>query len=303
MGSFFTVLFGSAPLVTLSVTILTTLTMTLLFKTSTTANFAQGTLSVFGAYITTQILYDTGMNIWIALLISVVICFAIGLFIDLGVIRRGRMVNPIGKQMITMGFTYVLLGLIILIFPITVLEVKPSSEFISINKTFTIGNVTYPYNTIVCLAVSIVIAAVLFILLYKSKWGLGVRVTASNEEVAEMIGVDTHLISAISWSLAAGLGAIAATMINYTSGSLGTAMMTSAQLNAFIACVVGGFASFYGPLVAAVILWVITNMVAALGMDLSFLTAWKEVIVYVIAMMIVLWKPEGVFGKASVRKV
>ena len=314
------VIFSNASILNLFVSLITVLAITLVFKTSTTTNFAQTTIATFGGYLVAKLCYEDKLNIWLSLVIGLVVCLLMGLFIDTCIIRRAKAANAVSKQIITMGFTYVLLSLISVVMQIheadgTLIQQNPATVFLPLTSTidgnkvvangFTIGNITYYWNTVICVAMSVVLIVIYFVLVYRTKFGLGVRMTASNETTAQMMGVNTHLITAFSWSFATMLGCFACVFLNTDTGSLNTSIMTSVQLMAFLACVVGGFTTFWGSAVATVIIWLLGALVNLLGTvnEISEITKWKDVIVYGIAMILVLIKPSGLFGKAVRKKV
>lgn len=304
MGEVLDTLIGSTSLLTICLTVLATLAVTLIFKTSYTTNFAQGVISAFGAYVVAQMMYSAGISVWAALPVGVIVGMAMGVFVDVGIIRNGRNVNALGKQIITMGLVTVLVGLIPIIFSVDGLEAKPAMPLIPLDKqTPQILGVSWTYNTLAALGITIVIVVLIFVLLYKSKWGLGVRATAANEYVAGMMGINTRAITAISWAIAGGIGAVSAVMLAWNSNALSSVFMTTIQVNAFLACILGGFGTFFGPVIAAVILCLLTSVIGLLGWDISFFGSYKEAIVYILALIIVLIKPEGIFGKRTVKKV
>lgn len=297
-------LIGSTSLLTICLTVLATLAITLIFKTSYTTNFAQGVISAFGAYVVAQMMYDAGLSVWACLPVGVIVGMALGVFIDIGIIRNGRNVNAVGKQIITMGLVSVIVGLIPIIFAVDGLESRPAMPLVPIKEMFDFGGgFKISYNSLIALAITVAIVTLVFVLLYKSKWGLGVRATASNEYVAGMMGINTRAITAISWSIAGGIGAISAVMLAWKANSLSSTFMTTVQVNAFLACILGGFGTFYGPVIAAVILCLLTSVVGMFGWDIGFFASYKEAIVYIVALVIVLIKPQGLFGKKTVKKV
>ena len=302
MAFFLNTIFNS--LVTICVTVLVTLAITMIFKTSFTTNFAQGVISVFGAYLVSTLLSDSGLSIWIAMPIGAVSSVAIAVFIDLVIFRHGRYVNAVGKQIITMGLLSIISSAIPLIFgnDFSIAFDKFSNVIYAFNVGS--GEVTITAHAIICLAITVVLVAVILVLLKYSKWGLSVRATASNEFVAGMMGINTHVVTAISWGLAGALGAVAATMWASQS-NLSTYMMTSFQVNAFLAGILGGFASFYGPLVAAIIIPLVSNLLGWFGnvIDAPSLSSWANVIVYVLILIAIFFKPQGLFGKRIAKKV
>ena len=111
-----------------------------------------------------------------------------------------------------------------------------------------------------------------------TRWGLGVRATASNERVASMMGVNTKFITAMSWAIAGGLGAVAAILIASNRGTFGnvtTYFMISIQVQAFFSAILGGFSTFYGPVIGAVIFSVLNN----LGFGVYF-NPWGTTVLY-----------------------
>lgn len=86
------------------------------FRTSTTANFAQGSIAAFGCYVVAECLNRWGVPVYLGVLPGMIVGVVIGLFIDLMVFRKGRHVGELGKQIITMGFVSLFYGGIPLVF-------------------------------------------------------------------------------------------------------------------------------------------------------------------------------------------
>lgn len=294
------------------VTALAAFAVTIIFRTSTTANFAQGAISAFGCYVVADLLNKHGIPVWIGVFVGVLVGVVIGVFIDLLVFRRGRHVNELGKQIITMGFVSLFFGGIPLVFGTP--ERIPFEAFYNTVKAKTSPNFVIPAmggeivitkHAVICLGITVVVLAVLFLLLKFSKWGLGVRATASSEFTAELMGIDTHVITAISWALACGLGVLAAVMYAGGGTSISAAFMTTIQVNAFLACILGGFSTFYGPVIGAVLIPLAASCVGFLANFKGFygISRWQMVIVYVLLLIAILIKPEGLFGKKTLKKV
>lgn len=113
-AAFVSTLCGS--LLNVCVTALAAFAVTLIFKTSTTTNFAQGSIATLGCYVTAQLFIDYGLPIWIALFPGMIVGILAGLFVDIVIFRRGKNVNAVGKQIITMGLVSIIFGAIPLIF-------------------------------------------------------------------------------------------------------------------------------------------------------------------------------------------
>lgn len=291
-------------IVPMCVTALVTMAITLIFKTSFTTNFAQGVISAFGAYTVSSVMTSQGYSIWLALPVGMLVSMLMAVIVDVGIFRRGRYVNALGKQIITMGLISIIVGATPIVFGI----VTPSfTPFVTGHISFDIGdgNVTFPKNSIVCLFMAAAVIALLFVLLRYSKWGLSVRATASNEYVAGMMGINTHVVTAVSWGLAGAIGALAAT-INASSGNtVSIYFMTNYQVFAFLAGILGGFSTFHGPVIAALMIPLANNLIQYFVNVIGKpeLTGWSIVIVYAIALVIIFFKPQGIFGKKIEKKV
>lgn len=283
--------------------ILATFAVTLIFKTSYTTNFAQGVISAIGAYVAVELSMKNGYPIWMVAIVGVLVAFIVGVAIDVLIFRNGRYVNALGKQIITMGLISIIIGVIPFIFSVAKMEAVPAFPFIHLTQGLQIGEIFIQYNTIIGVAITIILLAAVFLLLQKSKWGLSVRATASNEIVAGMMGINTKVITAISWGIAGAFGAVAAIIyIGNVTLSNGY-VMTTTQINAFLAGILGGFATFHGPVLGAVIIYGLNILVGCLCIHMPELSTWKSAIVYLIVMLLVLWKPQGLFGKKLVKKV
>lgn len=303
MAYFLNTLFGS--ITPMCITALVTMAITLIFKTSYTTNFAQGVISAFGAYVVSSALTKLGLSLWLSLPVGMFAAMLIAVAVDVLIFRNGRYVNALGKQIITMGLISLVVGVIPLIFGLNDPAFK---SFVNGNITITLSDgsiASVTKNSLVCLALAASVIIVIFILLRFSKWGLSVRATASNEYVAGMMGINTHVVTAVSWGLAGALGALAAT-INASSGNtISGYFMTNYQVYAFLAGILGGFSTFYGPVIAALMIPLANNLVQYIVNVLGMpeLTGWSMVIVYAIALIVIFFKPQGIFGKKIARKV
>ena len=283
--------------------ILATFAITLIFKTSYTTNFAQGVISAIGAYVAVEFTAEHGWPLWLVAIMGVVVAFVIGIVIDVFIFRNGRYVNILGKQIITMGLISIFIGIIPFVFKVAHYESVPAFPFIHLTEGFNIGKVFIQYNTLVGVVITTIMLVAVFVLLQKSKWGLSVRATASNEIVAGMMGINTKVITAVSWGIAGAFGAVAAIIyigqVTLSSGYV----MTTTQINAFLAGILGGFATFYGPILGAAIIYLLNVLIGCICVHAPALSNWKSAIVYFIVMLLVLWKPQGLFGKKMVKKV
>ncbi len=296
-----------------AVLVLVTLAVVLIFKTSYTTNFAQGTISTMAAFFmaafangkvadgTSNLTYSV-IDMTIAITVGVLAAFATSVLIDKLLLRKARFKTPAGTQMITMGLVLLLTGAISLF-------LSERGQYYSqpiVRGTQNIGSLTITNHNIILIIAAIVIVGVIFLLLQKTKWGLGVRATAANEIMADAMGVNTHAITAITWGLAGALGAIAAILyapvaIQENAINIGTLMIVM-QINAFLALVVGGVTNFYGPVIVAIFIPIVKSIISIILVPYN-LNSWSNVVLYLLILLVILVVPNGIFGKKSFKKV
>lgn len=291
MSTFLQLLFSS--LETGSVYALAALGIIIIFRTSRMTNFAQGSIGMFNAFIATFFLIHTGLPSYVAALVGMISAFITGISVDLLIMRHAKKVSPVSKQMITFGLIMVFLGVAPLAFGTSPLSFP---KFIPTGKVV-IAGASVTHNAILNISVGVVLMLGLFYFLQKTKWGLAVRVTASNEETAQLMGVPTKTVTMGAWAIAAALGTLSAIMLA-PAITVNVSMMDNVQINALIACVFGGFQTFYGPVLAAYILGFSKNM-----LTYYVSSTWGYTLLYVLFLVFVIFKPNGLIGKKRIKKV
>ncbi|MCF7931284.1 MAG: branched-chain amino acid ABC transporter permease [Acholeplasmataceae bacterium] len=292
---------------------LATFGIVLIFKTSSTTNFAQGSLGILGAYATSYFIDRQGVNdllgtpsvvinsasqLILPMLAGITVSFVAGFLIHAIIFKNAKYTNVATKQIITMGLVIVITGIIPIVFGSAVTRVSfPFSK-----ETVRIFDILLPIHNLVTLLISGVIITSIFILLKYTKWGLGVRSVASNERVAGLMGINTDFVNALSWAIAGALGALSAITYTAAIGTLSSTSMIDMQVNAFYASILGGFSSFYGPLAGAFILTTGQSLFPKILVNWD-LAQWSNTLLYLSIMIAVLIKPVGLFGKKVIKKV
>ena len=284
---------------------LVTIGIVLIFRTTATTNFAQGLIATFGTFVVTWAsLTYTALPLWVCLLLGMAAAFGLGMFVDVALIRRARRITPSGKQMITMGVMMILVNVTPVLFRDITLWTRPGKSFSTAIISFQLFG--YMLNITEMGLLAFVLAAIVLSLVFAAlkftKWGLGVRATAANENVAQMLGVNTRVITAFSWALAGALASLGG-FFTGAGTALNVTLMGNAQIYGFLACVLGGFGSFPAPILGAVIIPLIYNFAgnpAIMGPNAGM---WQNLITFVVVLLLILIFPNGILGKKYIKKV
>jgi branched-chain amino acid transport system permease protein len=159
------------------------------------------------------------------------------------------------------------------------------------------GGASISYNSVLNIFGSVAIAVALFLVIQKTKLGLAIRATASNEPTARLMGINTRRMTLLARALAGVLGMLAAVMIAPTT-SVTPTFMNPVQVTALFACVLGGFQTFYGPVVGAYVIAVLGNF-----LKLYVSSVWGDQLMYLLILVFLVFRPNGLFGKTYLQKV
>ncbi|MDO5714038.1 MAG: branched-chain amino acid ABC transporter permease [Tissierellia bacterium] len=278
-----------------SIYALAALGVILVYRTSFMVNFAQGVIGMFNTYVVATLLTKANLNLPISILIGIGTSILMGILIDIVVIRHAKHVTGAGKEIITLGLMAIILGITPMIFGVYDI---PLPKLIQKGAVNILGN-QISYNSIFNIVFGIVIMVTLFNILHKTKAGLAIRTTASNETTARLMGVHTKKVTMLAWAVGGALSCLAGVMAAPFS-TVSLHFMNDILIFAFLACILGGFQTFYGPVVAAYIIAVITNLFQVYFPEG---TIWGKPIVYILILIFLIIKPTGLFGRKMVKKV
>lgn len=274
---------------------LASLSIILIYRTSFTTNFAQGVSGMFSAYVVATALLKTSMPLGLAVLLGLVVALAMGFLIDFTVIRRASHVNAVGKQIITLGILSIVLGLAPMVFGVYELNMP---KFFP-QGAWQILGASISHNALFNISLGLLVMSLLFYVLQKTKAGLAIRATATNPAVARLMGISTKRVTLFSWGVAGMLSLLAGVMAAPFS-NVSLVFMNDIQVTAFLACLLGGFSSFHGPVIGAYIIAIASNL---LQVYLPSGTIWGKPLLYLGLVAFLFVKPYGLFGRQLVKKV
>ncbi len=271
------------------------LALVLIYRSTRIVNFAQGEMAMFSTFICWELL-DLGVPYWGAFALTLVLSFLGGVLVERLVIRPVQRADALGVVTVTIGLLILLNGAAAWIWK----GEQRTLENPFPSDTFDIGGVIVAAQDLGIIAVSLVIVLALWAFFQKTTIGLALRAAAFNPESSRLHGIRVSWMLALGWGLAAVLGAVAGILVAPTQGSFDQNLMLPVLIYAFAAAVLGGLDSPVGAIVGGVTLGVALNLI---GTYVDVLSDMRLPSALFLILVVLLVKPNGLFGRTAVRRV
>jgi branched-chain amino acid transport system permease protein len=266
----------------------------LIYKATETVSFAQGDLMMVGAFGGLLAMTLMGFPFWLAVPAAII---GMGCF---GVVVERLVIRPILGQpafsivMLTIGVGYVLRGLITMI-PIIGTDTH-TLDVPYAGQVLNMGELVVSAEQMVVILATAILCGGLFALFKYTKLGIAMQAASQNQLAAYYMGIPVQRINGLVWGLAAAVAAIAGlllapiTFVHANMGFIG--------LKAFPAAVVGGFGSLPGAIVGGLVIGIV-EAVAGFYLPEGF----KDIAPYIVVLLMLVLKPNGLFGEKLRKKV
>jgi branched-chain amino acid transport system permease protein len=279
----------------------------LIFKASGVFNFAQGAMVLFAALAVARL--SEKMPLWLAIVLAALIMVALAMLIERLVLRP--LVNQEGVTLLmaTLGVTYFLDGLGQTLWGSDIyrIELGIAREPVMILDGVFQGGILINKDDVAAAVVAVILVSALALFFQKTNTGRALRAVADDHQAAQSIGIPLNRIWVIVWSVA-GLVAIVAGVI--WGGKLGVQFsLSQVALKALPVVILGGFTSVPGAIVGGLIIGVGEKMaevflgpplVKAFDLAGGGIENWFA---YVLALLFLLVRPEGLFGERNIDRV
>jgi branched-chain amino acid transport system permease protein len=270
----------------------------IILKCSEAFNIAQGHFVMIGGYLGYTFLVTFNLPIWASVLMIMVTAILMGLLIERLTLRPMVGQPVIAIVMMTIALSTVFEGVATLIWGG---EYKAYHGVLP-TVTLRLGELSIPSETTIGMIVSIVTVAILMILFRYTKIGLAMRATAEDEQVVQSVGIKVTTIYALSWGIACVVGVIGGIILGGVSGVM--VEMAAIGLKAFAVVLLGGIDSIGGAIVAGITLGVLENVAAGyLDPLLPAGGGLANVFPFIIIVIVLIFRPHGLFGLAEIERV
>jgi branched-chain amino acid transport system permease protein len=266
----------------------------LIYKATETVSFAQGELMMLGAFCALAAMTLFGLPFWLAALLAVLVMALLGVLLELVVIRPVLGQPQFAIVMLTIGIGYVMRGVITMVPGIgTETHALPVPYK---DEVWKLGALVINVEQVVIVLATAVLCGLLFVMFRYSKLGIAMQASSQNQLAAYYMGIPVKRLNSLVWGLAAAVAGIAGmllapiTFVHANMGFIG--------LKAFPAAVVGGFGSLPGAIVGGLVIGVVESLAGFYLPD-----GFKDTAPYIVVLVMLMVKPNGLFGEKLRKKV
>jgi branched-chain amino acid transport system permease protein len=266
----------------------------LIYKATETVSFAQGELMMLGAFCGLACMTMLGFPYWLSVLATIAGMAAFGVLLERIVIRPILGQPAFSIVMLTIGIGYVTRGLITMIPTIgTETHALPVPYK---DQIWNLAGLVLNVEQMMVIAVTAVMCVLLYMLFRYSKLGIAMQAASQNQLAAYYMGIPVKQLNGIAWGLAAAVAAVAGlllapiTFVHANMGFIG--------LKAMPAAVVGGFGSLPGAIVGGLTIGIVESLSGFYLPD-----GFKDTAAYVVVLIMLVVKPNGLFGEKLSKKV
>ena len=262
--------------------------LSLVFGMLTVVNFAHGAFFMVGAFLGVYFLGVTG-SFWFSLLVTPLVVGTLGLLLERFLVRPlyGRGIDY--PLLLTFGFGYVLVDAMRFLFGI---EGLPSSTPAALRGATDLGFGHFPTYRLFLIGATALVVGALWLFIEKTKYGLVIRAGARDPEIVRVLGIDVArvwlLVFAVGTAIAGLSGALAA-----PTRAVNPEMGIPILAESFVVTVVGGMGSLPGAVVAGLLVGVVFSLTSL------FAPEFAELSIFVLMALVLLVRPQGLFGKAG----
>jgi branched-chain amino acid transport system permease protein len=265
--------------------------LTLVFGVMDIVNFAQGILVVLGAYLSYALYSHLDIDPFLSLLITIPVMFVVGIAVYWTMIKPIKQDRVIMSLLVMFAVGTVVEGILDLIFSSNLVEIHTSY----VNSSVRLGSLIFPAIYLYAFAMSVVLLGGVYYLLYRTRFGRSLRASMQNPTAARLVGINTDWVSAFTLGIGVGLAAAGGMVFGLTNSF--DAASSYDLISRLLAIVIfGGFGSLSGALVASILMLVIQDVVAVVWSP-----TWGQTTFYLVLVLVLLLRPQGLLGRKAVR--
>jgi branched-chain amino acid transport system permease protein len=262
--------------------------LNLIFGVMKIVNFAHGELLMLGAYITATAFAVSGFNPYSLILFTMLVLGVIGIVVERLCFRPILGTGKLNEIFLSLGLIYVFQNGVALIWGDERQVLNSPYQMVSVP----IGAIQLPLDYIIIIAITVLILVGLHLLLKKTDLGRAIRATSQNRKGAMIVGIDVERMDMISFGIGSGLAAAAGTLWVVSGQVFNPYIGSIPAIKAFSIIILGGLGSIPGAIAGGLLYGIAENGAA------YFLGGiWKDSISFLILIIVLIFRPTGLFGE------
>ncbi len=249
-------------------------------------NLAHGSMIIIGAYVTWLLWTRFGTDPFLLLPVAGAALFVFGYLLYRVLLHRVAVKSLFMTLILTFGLDRVLVNINLQLFSADVRAI--TLPYASAALEF--GGIRLPYIRIAVFAVALLLTLLLHLFMNHTRTGHSIRATAQNARAANLLGIDTNRVYAITFGLGAAMAGAAGSLIAVVY-SFTPVTGDGLTMKAFVIVVLGGLGSMHGAIVAGIVLGVAESIVSGL-----IAPGYRDAVSFFLLLAILLVRPRGLFG-------
>lgn len=257
-------------------------------------NFAHGEVYMMGAFLGYYFIKYLHMNLWIALIATMIVTAILGVIIEMLAYRPLRKSTRIAALITAIGVSFFLQNIMIYFF-----GSSPRSfpQVLAI-KQFKLGPVSVTNIQLLILGVSILLMVLLQLIVKKTKMGKAMRAVSVDSDAARLMGINVNRTISFTFALGSAWAGAAGVLIGLYYNSIDPLMGMTPGIKSFVAAVLGGIGIIPGAALGGFVIGMLETFSTAIG-----LSDYRDAVVYAVLIIILLVRPAGILGKNVKEKV
>lgn len=259
-------------------------------------NFAHGDVYMIGAFIGFFLITNLHLNFWVTLILTMGMCALVGILIEFLAYRplRHHGAPKITSLITAIGVSFLLENGMSFLFGGDSRSFPQAIKLVN----FKIGFIHITNIQLLILIVSIALMVLLQFVVQKTKMGRAMRAVSVDQEAANIVGIKVDQTISFTFAIGSALAGAAGVLIGLYYNSLDPLMGMAPGIKSFIAAVFGGIGSIPGAAIGGWLIGLIETLTFTLG-----ISSWKDAVVYAVLIVVLLVRPNGIFGKKAGEKV
>ncbi|OXT00794.1 branched-chain amino acid ABC transporter permease [Notoacmeibacter marinus] len=269
----------------------------LIYKSTQVVNFAQGEFVVLGAWVCLSLVVSMGLPFWLAFLFSLVFMMVFGILVQVILLRPLVGEPVISVIMATIGLSIFMQATMNWIFGNNAVRFPQVFD----QATVSIGGLNVETAYLMSLVLSLVVMGMFFWFFQYSRWGLAMRATAWNQQIAQSLGISVGRVFAMAWAISAVVSGIAGVVIGLVSAVSNSLAIIGIKV--FPAVIVGGLDSIVGAIIGGLTIGILENLAEFVDGQYLQIGNMYSVAPFYVLLIILMIKPYGLFGTPDIERV